>query len=392
MCELRESPLNPSGVFETRQNGWITTRKGHLMQIDFHHAVTYVLARLAEFTHDESRTIAYAAQYVDDCHNAGTLTFDTGTRYCRIASAHTTYDVVHHCDMKEDCRVWVPFHFLPGNIGKASGETLNEPMMKRLVCTPDSHLATDMWAACYATKSDSNALHRLGITTHVYADTFAHCFFAGVLDSVNHVADITHEAEQFRELIDNLTSRFLELIPLGHGAALTFPDWPFLVWSYRNSDGAVRRCDNPQQFILASEQVFRRYLAYRGMPDRNLPAADRAALENAFRTYTETDGNARHSRWHKLIREGGFSFGGLSQEQADSLVYADRGPGSWKYKALGPNADRDDGTIVFHYTPEFETSDWRLFHEALKSHQKEVLDRILPTYSLSLPLTAAAAI
>ena len=360
------------------------------MQIDFHHAVTYVLARLAGFSHDDSRTIAYAAQYVDDCRNAGRLTFDTGATYDRIASAHKTFDVMHHCDMKEDCRVWVPFHFLPGNVGKVAGEAVNEPMMKRLVCTPDSPLATDMWAACCAAKNDANALHRLGITTHVYEDTFAHCFFAGVLDTVNHVSDITHGAEQFRELIDNLTSKILELIPLGHGAALTFPDWPFLVWAYKSSDGTITPRDNPHQFTLASEQVFRRFLAYRGMPDRNLPEADRAALENAFRAYTDTDGGARHSRWHKLIREGGFSFGGLSQEQAESLVYADRGPGSWKYQALGPDADRDDGRIVFHYTPEFETSDWRLFHEALKSHQEQVLNSLLPKYGLSLPLTAAA--
>jgi len=36
------------------------------MQIDFHHAVTYVVARCAGFPHDDAAVIAYAAQDVDD--------------------------------------------------------------------------------------------------------------------------------------------------------------------------------------------------------------------------------------------------------------------------------------------------------------------------------------
>lgn len=43
------------------------------MQIDFHHATTYVLARMASFPHEEADIIAYSAQYVDDCTNGGLL-------------------------------------------------------------------------------------------------------------------------------------------------------------------------------------------------------------------------------------------------------------------------------------------------------------------------------
>ena len=41
------------------------------MQIDFHHAVTYVAARAAEFDHPEAEKIAYCAQYVDDAVKTG---------------------------------------------------------------------------------------------------------------------------------------------------------------------------------------------------------------------------------------------------------------------------------------------------------------------------------
>ncbi len=40
------------------------------MQIDFHHTVTYVIARLAGFSQTEAGVIAYSAQYVDDAVNS----------------------------------------------------------------------------------------------------------------------------------------------------------------------------------------------------------------------------------------------------------------------------------------------------------------------------------
>ena len=59
------------------------------MQIDFHHAVTYVLARLAGFPHDDAHIIAYAAQYVDDANNSGLIEFaDVAPPFYHIASAH----------------------------------------------------------------------------------------------------------------------------------------------------------------------------------------------------------------------------------------------------------------------------------------------------------------
>ena len=43
------------------------------MQIDFHHAVTYVAARVAGFVHWEADIIACAAQYVDDATSSGVV-------------------------------------------------------------------------------------------------------------------------------------------------------------------------------------------------------------------------------------------------------------------------------------------------------------------------------
>ena len=59
------------------------------MQIDYHHTTTYVLSRLAGFTQTEARTVAHAAQYVDDATNGGRITFTNGGAYSRISSAHS---------------------------------------------------------------------------------------------------------------------------------------------------------------------------------------------------------------------------------------------------------------------------------------------------------------
>src|ERR1700735_4575627 len=103
------------------------------MQIDFHHGVTYVTARLAGFTPAEATTIATAAQYVDDAVNSGTVSFDNGAMYARISSAHKMLDY-RNFEALADHLVWLPFHFLPGNGGLPAGQHPEGPFVKKLVC------------------------------------------------------------------------------------------------------------------------------------------------------------------------------------------------------------------------------------------------------------------
>jgi hypothetical protein len=109
---------------------WIDRRAR--MQIDFHHTVTYVVARLAGFAHEDASTVAYASQYVDDSTNKGTIQFDNGKTFDRIASAHTVLDVPHNRINDEDYQVWVPFHFLPGNKWGARQRNAIRPFISAL--------------------------------------------------------------------------------------------------------------------------------------------------------------------------------------------------------------------------------------------------------------------
>ncbi len=132
------------------------------MQIDFHHAVTYVVARLAGFGHREADVIAYCAQYVDDATNSGEIIFENGAMYGRICSAHKGLDY-RHFDVLASRRVWVPFHFLPANGGKKAGENPYGTFIDKLVCGPDSHVLRDMVRMYIEKRGALFGLHRLGI-------------------------------------------------------------------------------------------------------------------------------------------------------------------------------------------------------------------------------------
>lgn len=353
------------------------------MQIDFHHSATYVVARLAGFAHNEATTIAYASQYVDDSTNKGTIRFSNGKTYERIASAHKVFDVEHNCVNDDDYEVWVPFHFLPGNNGAPADALQSVPLYQRLVCTEDSPLSSDMWDQCFAKRADSNSLHRLGITAHVYCDTFSHQRFAGIRHRVNYVAGLEHVGASASGILEKIESAAADALGLGHGAALTDPDLPYLVWSYSNGFRQGRKVSNPDAFLRAAKRLFCQFMTYLdrdssiAIDSRNL-----GMIEYLIASNVNSDASIRHQSWLAAIRDGSFSFGKLSDSEFQTLNYVPFGNGSWKFLALGTIEPCDTPGQIVSYDDRFESSDWKKFHDALKDHQSIVLNLILPRYHL----------
>ena len=167
--------------------------------------------------------------------------------------------------------MWVPFHFIPGNEGDSYTE--------RLKCRMDSPIVREL-RDHHLTYADRDfALHLLGITAHVYADTFSHYGFSGVSSRGNKVdnsssrfheeveeADgviaplspqmrnyVTEKADRFFRdrgdhggLLTNVKSWLAEELSgaLGHGSVATLPDRPYLVWSfdYERPDAVAGWC------------------------------------------------------------------------------------------------------------------------------------------------------
>ncbi|MDA8163742.1 MAG: hypothetical protein M0017_01730 [Desulfobacteraceae bacterium] len=348
------------------------------MQIDFHHAVTYVTARAAGFTAAEAEIIAYAAQYVDDAVSDGTICFHNKAMYSRICSAHKTIDPANLDDTKNHI-VWLPFHFLPGNGGTDQKGMVGNHFIDKIVCWPGnkSSVAQDMLAAALAVRGKPNALHALGITMHVYADTWAHQGFAGVLHEINevdHAEEIGHSGAFDNNLAGVLGSWLAEKVipPLGHGRAQVFPDMPFLSWQYVNGQGKQITRNNTNFFCEAADAMCKFMQKYRGAAETGLPAQDAARVRTLFSETTDPDGGERHRAWLAAIRGGQFSFG------KEDISYDENGRGSWKAKALGTAFDMP----VYDYRDGFMESDWGKFHNALQQYRLMMLHEILPKYGI----------
>ncbi|HLX25169.1 MAG TPA: DUF6765 family protein [Usitatibacter sp.] len=371
------------------------------MQIDFHHAATYVVARLAGFPADEAEIVAHSAQYVDDATSSGEIFFDNGGMYERMSSAHKFYDY-RNMGALSNHRVWLPFHFLPGNRGeprpKSPPVLTHEELVDRCITRPDSAPAREVMGAVVLRQNRPYALHRLGIAAHVYCDTWAHQGFVGYRDRINLATEISANDEHHERTFEQRFADFFghgievveeklvgESLPLGHGVVLSYPDRPYLVWSYRNGHGELIQRDNPREFAKAAASLYQWFRRYRDHPkhgrdaipmDYPLPDAF-AALEKMLAEARDEKKADRHARWLRAIGDGTFGF-------RDELTYVESGPGSWRHAALGDTSDDDisDAGHPIHCPPEFFSSHWKLFHDALEAHRFFVLNELLPAYGI----------
>ncbi len=354
------------------------------MQIDGHHTLTYVVARLAGLDHADADIVAYSAQYVDDATNEGTIKFDNGAMYNRTSSAHKTLDY-RNSDALANRHVWVAFHFLPGNGGLPAGKNPGGSFIEKLVCFPDSPPARDMLKSVMLDIDKPYALHRLGIAMHVYADTFAHQGFAGVNHPINEVNGLSSsDSEKDDGFFAKIANFFLtKAYPLGHGAALSFPDTPFVSWKYTNGLNQPVVRNNHQIFCEAADAMCRAIQCYIAgdktmdlASQPGLPESDKTQISKLLGDIRHEKGDDRHAEWIKTIAAGQFSFGPVQ------LSFIPKGIGSWKHQAIGQDQAEDNEDDKFNYHPDFLSSNWKCFHDALQAHRFAVIHDILPKYGI----------
>jgi len=259
------------------------------MQEDMHYYGTYAMARAAGLEVKHAKIIAYAAQYVDDSTANDSEVHEDGGMFQTTATAHTNSEAVANAvaDHVEQRKVWVPFHFFPGN----QGETLSE----KLICGKDSKLAQEMvdnHIRHAVSVKDEYGLALMGIMAHVYADTFSHYDFSGVSSRRNKVDSSSFELDvkdkkakayimgKFSRFLNKYTPTFIiknfrnfaskgasvATGALGHGAAGTYPDRPFLKWRFNfkkdNRDSGWRY--NSASFLEACEKLYNAFGKYAG--------------------------------------------------------------------------------------------------------------------------------
>lgn len=250
----------------------------YFMNLDFHYYGTFVAARFAGYTHEESELIAHAAQYVDDSENS-TLKNNKGEYYINDFTPIPTVNSMGECSKSisekgfdELYRVWPVFHFLPGNYdgdGKSiknyEGPKENSKLMGKfkwrfdseaeeqfkLLCLSDSILVKDMINDIINPRI-SESFHLIGLRMHVMADTWAHKYYSGF------PAWFINSHTQFSEicLIPDAPS-FNSPFYLGHGQTCHSPDYPYLKYtvSPQWSNERITK-DNPEDFFKAFEQMY----------------------------------------------------------------------------------------------------------------------------------------
>jgi hypothetical protein len=362
------------------------------MDIDMHYYGTYALARAAGLSADVARRIATAAEFVDDSTDTEVIVHPDGARFRGESTAHHPTDLTPNNDRDDQLLVWVPFHFLPG----ADGDTQS----KRLVCRKNSAVAKDMVRHHLDCCDKPYAVELMGITAHVYADTFAHYGFSGVSSRVNRVKSDSFNLENGDPLagafdrfigkfgtqgglLKNFRTRLVSEIAadvsgaLGHGAVATFPDQPYLEWSYSyempadaGTDSVVER-QNANDFVegaAALHEMFREFA-------KRMPLfSDGHGLD--FDTFCPmvraivTKAVAREGRvaeWKKAIGEGKFS-----RDGAETI--ADYNHTEWRKQTdqlgLLEKPEMVSGVPVHH------------FHHAAAMHRNYVLRELLPDYGI----------
>lgn len=366
------------------------------MQIDFHYYGTYALARVAGLRAGVAQTIATAAQYVDDAIDDQLLLNRVGSRFFPEVTAHRTFDFKENTDPDNQRQVWVPFHFLPGG----QGESLSE----KLVCRKDSDLSKTLVLHALDLADQPFALELIGLTAHVYADTFAHWGFSGVSSRRNRVVGDSIQVnpstpdfvDAMRDKLKALLARlslnelqlpnFREVISefangfgaLGHGAVATCPDQPYLAWSYAHEfpdlAGPPQDRFNQVDYRQAARmllETFGQFAARR--PDLAAPGGDRPyeEIESVVAEVLATVGSAeeRTAAWQRAVEQGRLYRGADSviPDYDPSVLDAQRRA----LEKLGDPAEaRDNGVYRFF--------------QAASLHRWYVLRDLLPAHGIAL--------
>lgn len=288
--------------------------------------------------------------------------------------------MIDKCNFEEiaNRQAWALFHFLPGNQGVSKEEGKDLSFAEKMVCHPDSYVARDMLAECITEKRRPYSLHRMGITLHVYADTWAHQGFVGTKDNVNIIRLVADSEE------DKLESEALRVWPLGHGMALKYPDHPWRNWQYKDLNDNDIPYSNTAKFIIAADamvQFMRRYLAKdvdgssqaEGLTDKQ-----KKLLAEKFTDWTSSNDVERRQAWIDAIERGEFLFSG------ETVQYSADGADSWKAVALQTTEGWDSLLTEYTYSEAFLTCDWKLFHDAAQAHSFYLLHELLPSYGICL--------
>jgi hypothetical protein len=353
------------------------------MQADMHYYGTLAMALAAGIPRQDAETIACAAQFVDDSTGHDSEEHeDHGLLYAISTAHHPLQSFMDRLGAKiregteEQRKIWVPFHFLPGGRGK----TLSE----KLLCVKNSGVAREMLGNNLdAALKRTYGLELMGITAHVYMDTFSHYGFSGIASSFNRIKNdtvvFTKEPETggyIREKFRRFAERYVVASAaqeasrcLGHAGAATYPDRPYLQWRFdferpRPDNGATSIRDNGAAFLEGCRCLHAFFSTF------------------AQAKYAETDGRLEFKDIEETVRK-------VIAREADMEGRVKAWDNSGLIDGCGrydPQAWEREKEMFSRYAVSGDgiaTNAYR-FHQAASFHRYYVLKDLLPSHGIAV--------
>lgn len=316
------------------------------MDIEFHYYMTHLIALRAGFKPEDAFKIAYASQYTDDNEEPFRIEGDDMPYESLISQ---TMDIFK--PQEERLSIYPIFHFCPATVDEIFdlAPLRKDGTYHRLDTLPNNTNARNIFKDAMS----SGNLHRIGIGTHMFADTFCHRDFVGYKATFNWLK------------IDGLIKGLLDnIVPcIGHALAIHQPDIPALVWEDTRLISKEREKKNKNQILAAAGHVFDFFC-------QNTKPAKAAAIKKtllgdlgaAIGADVEADSsalnNSRNANYRDLL---GSDYKKYNKEQwFDAAV--DR-------QVDGQTVGTSDVQYHYYWKDDYQKSDWHAFQEAVKAHQ-----------------------
>jgi len=337
------------------------------MDTEFHYWLTGLIAKRAGFTDQESHTIAYASEYVDENDITYYINTDSSRGKSKKQVSYSNY-ISQTMDIlkpkSELMRVYPIFHFLPGD-PMAETAYRRDGMMHLLNTTPNSQNANELLDAAFKSGNDAR-LYRIGIATHAYVDTWAHQNFVGWYDYFNRIG------------MDPKPN-------IGHADGERHPDWVSHNWEdERLVESYV---SNRTRFIDAAEALFNKYCHYikveQGLDNSGgWQALEQELIDLMGPTYSGSNIRYRERRLDGYRKQIPW-LGGDFDERSwfDAAIDTDvRGLRDSK-NGIGVKFNFIRDEYYWRDEPNRTDSDWYKFQEAVKEHEKTALTMLSETFS-----------
>jgi len=328
------------------------------MDIEFHYYMTFLIAGKAGFGEDDTFTIAYSSQYVDDNDIIYEIHKDKAQYYRNYISQ--TMNILK--PKAKLFRIYPLFHFIPGE-PLYKGAFRRDGVLHWMNTTPNSENANHVIDSALKSKN----IYRIGIATHCYVDTWAHQNFIGYYNEFNSMSGV------LEQLAPNI----------GHADAGHNPDWPALVWKDKRLLDKNARIDNKERFMKSAAKLFTKYRLY---VDKKCSVkalnADRMQLIKGLRSAI---GEVDQSNSNKMVRieryiELSQKMFGYEMPEYDEYAWFEEALNE-KVRGLRDKSDSfltrwDPLTDIYTWREprKYKETNWYKFQEAVKSNQDTTWD------------------